>query len=279
MTVGLAVMTRNEADSLPRAHASVEAIIDGFTVLDVGSTDDTVAVARKLGATVHEVKWVDFVTNGTQLLNLAVPQSDYTLLMSANDTAQVSGPLPDLDEDQYMLTHLRDGLSFQMPALLSRRVDWFYTGPPVHSALSPVYPSPTRLEKIVIVQHDDDGRRSEKITRYQKELEQWHALHPDDTRTAFYLARSYYDTGKYEQAAAMYERRIALGGWEEEQWHAHYMKGCAQLRMGLWTEGRATLLAAYLRRPTRAEPLYALAKSMLPPDDLLFIELNAYGNP
>ncbi len=65
--------------------------------------------------------------------------------------------------------------------------------------------------------------------------------------------------------------------FEEEAWHAHYMKGVAQIRLGDFRNGRLTLMAAYQRRPSRAEPLHAICKSMNPPGDLLFIEPEAYA--
>ncbi len=101
---------------------------------------------------------------------------------------------------------------------------------------------------------------------------------PDDARAVFYLARTYFDVGRFPEAIGMYARRVAMGGWDEEVWHAHYMMGVAQIRLAQFEEGRSTLMAAYHRRPSRAEPLNAICKSMLPPDDLLFIESEVYGS-
>ncbi len=40
--------------------------------------------------------------------------------------------------------------------------------------------------------------------------------HPTDTRTSFYLARTYNVIGNHSQAMAEFERRVSLGGWQEE---------------------------------------------------------------
>lgn len=48
-TLSLAMIVRNEAKNLPVLWKSVERIVDEWVVVDTGSTDDTVKVARELG--------------------------------------------------------------------------------------------------------------------------------------------------------------------------------------------------------------------------------------
>lgn len=280
-TVGLVVMAKDEAAHLPRMFASVESLIDAFTLVDVGSDDNTVEVARGLGATVHRLPWVDFLETPTRTLQLAKGSADYLLILSANDLVEQSEPLPALTAPQYMLRHRRHGATFRMPALVDGRADWHYEGPPVHSYLAPVLAEQREpLDALTVIQLDDDGRRAEKHRRYLAELEKHLEANPDDPRTVFYLGQTLKVLGRYEEAAAMLERRIALGGWEEEVWYAQYQKGQCEVAAGRWYDGRMTLLAAYFRRPTRAEPLRMIAMSMLPPaDDLINVELDAYYLP
>lgn len=58
-TIGLLLITRNEIGN--RASGFREAVrsFEEFLVVDTGSTDDTVAVARNLGATVIHHTWSD----------------------------------------------------------------------------------------------------------------------------------------------------------------------------------------------------------------------------
>jgi tetratricopeptide (TPR) repeat protein len=105
-----------------------------------------------------------------------------------------------------------------------------------------------------------------------------YAEQPDDPRIVFYLARSYFDFGRYEEAIELFDKRLRMGGWDEELFISQYVKGLAHIQLGQYGEGRLALLNAYLRRPSRAEPLYMMAKSMLPPEeDILFIEPRCYG--
>src|SRR5262249_3552641 len=39
-------------------------------------------------------------------------------------------------------------------------------------------------------------------------------------RYNFYLGQSFFDLGRWQQAAEYYKRRVALGGWDEECWNA-----------------------------------------------------------
>src|SRR5689334_18098082 len=56
-SVSLAVMVRDEAVRLKRCLESARDAFDEIVVLDTGSKDDTVAVARSLGARVSEMEW------------------------------------------------------------------------------------------------------------------------------------------------------------------------------------------------------------------------------
>lgn len=58
-TLALALIAKNEAENLPRLFASIEGCFDEIHLTDTGSTDNTVEVAKKLGAIVHHFPWVD----------------------------------------------------------------------------------------------------------------------------------------------------------------------------------------------------------------------------
>lgn len=53
------LIVKNESDCLGRCLASIERIVDEMIVVDTGSTDDTVAIAKKHGAKTFFYEWTD----------------------------------------------------------------------------------------------------------------------------------------------------------------------------------------------------------------------------
>jgi len=121
---------------------------------------------------------------------------------------------------------------------------------------------------------------------------------PEDTRSVFYLAQSYFALGDYVNARKWYARRIEMGGWEEEAYYAMWRDAESMAHLGA---PGAAVQEAYLRawefRPTRAEPLYDIARRYrvderyqlgylfakraaeiaFPEDDVLFVRADIYG--
>ena len=96
----------------------------------------------------------------------------------------------------------------------------------------------------------------------------WHCLkrtrHRDRSRPlsryTFYLAQSYRDAGRLNEAAKAICQTAEMGGWDEEAWHARLAE--ARCLRDLQDEGGflRQALAAFSQRPHRAEPLYDLAR-------------------
>lgn len=59
ISLSLAMIARNEARCLARCLRSVQAIVDEIVLVDTGSTDDTVRLAREFNARVVPFVWVD----------------------------------------------------------------------------------------------------------------------------------------------------------------------------------------------------------------------------
>lgn len=77
------VITRNEADRIARCVASMLAVCREVIVLDSGSTDDTVAIARGLGARVEHLDWQGFAVQKNAAIALA--SQPWVLLLDADE--------------------------------------------------------------------------------------------------------------------------------------------------------------------------------------------------
>ncbi|MDO4636856.1 MAG: O-antigen ligase family protein [Lautropia sp.] len=86
--LSVAIITRDEAHCIARCLRSV-AFADQIVVLDSGSTDDTVTIARSLGAEVEVTDWPGF---GAQK-NRALARCRHRWVLSIDADEQVSEPL------------------------------------------------------------------------------------------------------------------------------------------------------------------------------------------
>lgn len=78
------MIVRNEAPRLARCLASVRALVDDIVVLDTGSEDDTVAIARAHGARVASFDWCDDFAAARNAA-LAHSNADWNLVLDADE--------------------------------------------------------------------------------------------------------------------------------------------------------------------------------------------------
>jgi tetratricopeptide (TPR) repeat protein len=80
---------------------------------------------------------------------------------------------------------------------------------------------------------------------------------PTNTRYVFYLAQSYRDSDQLLKSIDAYERRIAMGEWEEEVYYSMYMIAKMKERLG---HSIADVTVAFSRaweyRPSRLEAVF-----------------------
>ena len=83
---------------------------------------------------------------------------------------------------------------------------------------------------------------------------------PEDARSAFFLAETYFRMEDFDNARKWYARRVELGGCDEEAYWAMYRLAQSTQQLGTpWPDCEDAYLRAWHIRPTRAEPLYAVA--------------------
>ena len=84
LTLGLSMIVKNEAGTIGPCLESVRGIASQVVIVDTGSTDGTVAVARKLGATVLCSPWEDHFANARNAA-LAPITTDWVLSLDADE--------------------------------------------------------------------------------------------------------------------------------------------------------------------------------------------------
>lgn len=265
-TIVLCLIVKNESHCIRRMLRSVLPYIDAWCVCDTGSTDGTQAIIEEtlghLPGVLHEVPWVNFGHNRTQAVGLARRWADYSLIMDADLTLTCShneNPFKDIEADAYELRYA-GSLDYVNVRLISNRHEWKYVGVTHEYIMSPTARIMEELPHVTLVDHADGSNRADKFARDIALLTEDLKSDPNNARSVFYLAQSYRDSGQYGPALCWYEKRVGMGGWDEEVWYAHYMKAKMMEHIGIQREQvRSEYLAAWKRRPSRYEPLKELA--------------------
>jgi len=303
-TICLNMIVRNEAARIERCLASVAPYISEWCISDTGSTDETVDIINRFFLD-HGIKG-SLIQSGFDNFGKArnsalaaartFSDADYILFMDADMELKVDDPdaFSRLNGTPARLIQKGGGLSYYNTRLLPRSMDARYVGV-THEYLDTAVP-PVNLDGAYFIDHADGANREGKFKRDIDMLERAIRDNPKDARSWYYLAQSYRDDGKHGAAVVAYKKRAEMGGWEEESWSARLNQARCYRALAMDADAMKAWLGAYAMRPTRAEPLYDLARyhrekgsnavaSMfareglrLPrPDDLLFVEDNVYA--
>ncbi len=304
MRICLNMIVKNEAAVISRCLATVKPWVDYWVIVDTGSTDGTQDIIREFMKDVpgelHERPWKNFAHNRNEALALAKAHGDYVLFIDADETLRMPAGYrwADLSADGYQFRCEYSGWDYTRNALVATRLNWRWEGV-LHEFLTTNQPHvwQTLPGPIISIAHDGArGRDPETYLRDIEVLEQALVDEPQNTRYVFYLAQSYRDAHRPEQALARYQQRATMGGWEEEVWFSLYQAAIQSEKLGLpVAEVSQRYLAAYQMRPSRAEPLCELARyhrlrndfvlghlyarqaAAIPyPKDMLFVEASVY---
>ena len=266
VTIGLVMIVKNEELTLPRLATSLDGQLNHWTIVDTGSTDDTVSVAKASFAGVPgeviEDEWRGFGPSRNVALNAGRPHSDWLLSIDADETVVGSLEFSVDDEiDGIMVEEHFEPLRWWVPKLVRASSPWEWRGR-AHEYLT-LTEGQARFERTTsfhIAHHADGGNRGTKFDREIALLQADLRDDPNDPRTVFYIARTYEDSGEFPRAATWYRKRVKMEGWEEETWYSTWRLGRCLLASGKHDEGCGVLLRAWGWRPWRAEPLWSLAE-------------------
>ena len=161
-----------------------------------------------------------------------------------------------LDAPAYRVRQ-HNGYVYWNVRLLRRDVEARYVGA-THEYLA-LDGTPARLDAIAFADHASGSSRATKVERDIALLSAALEADPGDVRAMFYLAQTCRDAGRHDEARTWYRKRIDAGGWDEETWYALFMHARSSLALGDEVGFVDGCLDAYEFRPSRAEPLAALA--------------------
>ncbi|OBK19236.1 hypothetical protein A5635_26850 [Mycobacterium asiaticum] len=268
----LNMIVRNEAHIVHEVLDAVAHYISYWVVVDTGSEDGTQDLIRdhmaNLGipGELHERPWLNFGHNRTEALNLAQGHGDYIWVIDADDTVVGDLDLTELGAaDIYWLRHgggddiywrpqlFRDGFPVRYEGVVHEHAAWDYG-----SCVD------VRIEGDYHIASRRLGARNLDPQKYARDRDILLAeieRDPDNPRSVFYLAQSYFDLGDFANARTWYARRAEMGDWDEEMYFALCRVAESMVQLGEpWPDVQDAYLRAWEFRPTRAEPLYSIAR-------------------
>jgi glycosyltransferase involved in cell wall biosynthesis len=237
-TISLCMIVRNEEEVLSRCLDSVHGLVDEIIIVDTGSTDSTIEIARRHGAHVHHFEWIDDFA-AARNFSFSHASSDYIMWLDADDVvlpgdlARLVELKPGFEADLYYMpyNYAQDAAGNSLCTLHRERImrrgidaGWAY---PIHECV--VINSPIDAQRLdVTITHmrthagaEADQNRNLRILEKAIEDPQY----KDVPRIHYYLGREYQDMGNEPLAIETYRRFLRMtGGWAED-----YL--CAQQRI------------------------------------------------
>jgi glycosyltransferase involved in cell wall biosynthesis len=262
------MIVKDESRVIERCLASVKPLIDYWVIVDTGSSDKTIKIIQEfmkdIPGEIHERPWINFGHNRNEALQLAKGKGDYVLIIDADEVLAIdpSFTRPVLNKDFYHIITSYAGMEYARNQLINMKYDWKWVGV-VHEVLvSSNAHNYATLEGVKNIVHTD-GARSVDPEKYLKDarlLETALLENPSDTRTLFYLAQSYRDAGDHVKALENYEKRVQMGGWDQELFWAQFQVAILQEQLNYPEKTVVnSYYQAFYSRPSRIEPLYRLA--------------------
>ncbi len=268
-TICLNMIVKDESKVICRCLESVKPIIDYWVICDTGSTDGTQEIIRNfmkdIPGELHERPWVNFEHNRNQALDLAQGKADYVLLIDADEVFDrvPNFVMPDLDKDFYYIMTFFNGTHYARVQLINNHLPWRWQGV-LHEYLHCNQAKNCGMLEGMRNIVRTDGARSQDPRKYYKDAEVLKAAlkkEPDNSRYVFYLAQSYKDAGEPALALEQYQKRITMGGWEEEIFWSLYQIGMMQEKLEMPEEVVVESYdRAYKYRPSRLEALFQLVR-------------------
>ncbi|MCB1113998.1 MAG: glycosyltransferase [Chlamydiia bacterium] len=264
------MIVKNETDVICRCLESVLPIIDTWVIVDTGSTDGTQEMIKKFmkekgkPGELHERPWKNFGHNRNEALDLARDKADYIFFIDADEYLKYEPGfrLPYLHKDFYYVNICHSNSRYCRNLLVKADLDWKWVGVLHEVVCSEKAKTYDTLQKVNNI-YTTEGARSKDPQKFLKDaaiLEEGLKEEPDNSRYVFYLAQSYRDAGVHDKALENYERRIKMGGWDQELYWSHLR--VAELKEALKypkEEVVKAYKAAFDFRRSRVEPLYQLA--------------------
>lgn len=281
-TLSACLIVKDEEKSLARCLGSLQSVADQVVVVDTGSEDGTVAVARDSGAEVYHLEWRD---DFAAARNAAIARAtcDWVLIVDADEELPsesadqlrelLGNPVPGLV--CHLLTQAPAADATEAAAGLVGHPRLFRNGAGIHFAgivhEQLVDGAGRPIEEVVftgipVLHHgylEPSSAMSERAARNWRLLQSRAEAEPENPAVMFYLGMAQLDRGENEQAAATLRRADELTG-PDGGLSVKTVLGLTQALQltGQWGEVETVLRAGLADQPGHPELLCALGREL-----------------
>ncbi|WP_168198299.1 TPR domain-containing glycosyltransferase [Crassaminicella thermophila] len=225
MLLSLCVIVKNEENNLPRCLESVKDIVDEMIVVDTGSTDDTVKIAKSYGAKVFYFQWND---NFSDAKNFALEQAkgDWIITMDADEELSASDKdkvLPLLNNpniDIYLFQTLSyvgntpglETVNNLNIRLIRNHKGYKYMGAiheQIYNSINPIKENKVGKEKIVVYHYGylrSIALEKDKPSRNMKILKKLLEKDPNNNFHLYNMGNEYLRLRRFEEALTCFKR-------------------------------------------------------------------------
>lgn len=236
------MIVKNESAIIRRMLESVSPYISTYCICDTGSTDNTISIIQdyfasiQIQGTIVEDAFVNFEYSRNVALNACQFQFnydiDYILFLDADMMLYCNTDVnfDSILEKKCDIYHIQQGtstLNYKNIRLIKPNLPCSYWGV-THEFLNFPHGSSMgdiSIEDVFITHIGDGGCKNDKGSRDIALLRQGLVDKPDNARYSFYLAKTYFEMGDFENAIVYFNKNVALGGWTEERWYSYYCLG------------------------------------------------------
>ncbi|MCB0112026.1 MAG: glycosyltransferase, partial [Caldilineaceae bacterium] len=262
------------AETLPRVLGSIATAVDEIVVVDTGSPDDTVQVARRYTDRVFPFPWIDDFAAARQFAFDQV-QSDWVFWLDADDVvlsaAQIRSQIHAAPATvagylwPYIVgrdAHGHSTCQFWRERCVRNDGRFRWVGR-VHEVLCGPREAQLVRDETVRVEHQPQDKGVRDPRRNLRLLEQELATNLDrpEPRLLYYLGREYADVGEYEQAIALLTRYLTVATWQDEAYLAETQLAALYRLGGDYGQALAADHRARQRCPQWPQAYFGLAES------------------
>lgn len=277
--LSLAMIVKDEEEGMKRILPKVKPFVDEIVIVDTGSKDKTIEIAKEHGAKVYNFKWIDDFSAARNFMASKVKTKYYLWLDGDDDVVGIENLQKYLDTNPDMLL-VRYDYGFDEDgnpiAVQWRdrilRTDYFEWKNKIHESPVPKGQMVSLPINDFVVKHvmsDEDNLK--KLKRNMKVLvdeTKNKKVEEIDPRSFYYIATSAFGIATSEHNNQMYELTkfysqllYEHSGWNEERYRALCLGARASIALNEYKEAADYCYTALDLQPNWGEAYFILAEA------------------